>query len=642
MDTEGARRLKRIVIPVVILLALLAIVQFAMMRREAARVKGVVVDQIQKAHESPNPPDEPAADTRAKLRIVSDAPGSPPIEGATVAGGLPSGPIRVVTGADGIALLPRGASTTLRISAPRHVGIRKRFDLAEPDQTLVMKRVGAARFTVKGLDGKPVEGLKVRLSPMGGSHEMDVPHPKEQASDESGILQWDELLPDTNISWSCTSGHPLEPGEGVKTGGNKLVQDDEGRWSMHSPGTAFQSGGSFKVGPGEVYKLELRVQRTGSIRAKLGSGPQAKGKIRVQVWNKAELPSPAGTFKDYSVERSLEVDPGAGFEVPNLTPGTKDIRAWWFDEPGRRVFARMSFTLAEGEKKDLGTLEPVSGASVEFLVRLDGSREILDRVVRPAHARISVIASVPGNDDLSVADTLEVEVDKPCVMTGLNANRMFVNCDPQITTKPGASVVQFKGPGQLDLPLPPPGRIEIVLKGETEYLVSVNLTFPALAKPNQFNAIWIPAGSGPTRRIGGGTPMAGTTSYKIGGYVPPGEGEMWIVSQGELNLYARVPTTVKTEGENVLNVGALSQGAIIRGRIVAKSGKPYKYPISFQLAGVARGNDSFYVAIPDEDGRFVMAGIVPGTRLESNYCKPSILTAGEAGSDTWVDLEVRR
>jgi len=33
-----------------------------------------------------------------------------------------------------------------------------------------------------------------------------------------------------------------------------------------------------------------------------------------------------------------------------------------------------------------------------------------------------------------------------------------------------------------------------------------------------------------------------------------------------------------------------------------------------------------------------MGGIVPGIRLESNYCNPSIITAGEAGTDLWVDL----
>lgn len=622
-----------IIIP---LLVLLAVLQIRVFKRDRDRVVQQVREmktELKKQVES-----EVTAD-RITLRIVSDAPGAPPIQGATVAGASPSGPIRVVTEADGIALIPRGTSAWLRVTAPRHVGTRKKFDLVESEQTFVMKRVGAARFTVTGVDGKPVEGLKIRLTPSGSAPDMEVPYPREQASDESGIVQWDELLPDTNIGWTCTSGHPLEPGEGVKTGGNKLVQDDEGRWSMHSPGTAFQSGGSFTVGPGEVYKLELRVRLSGSIRAKLGSGPQAKGKIRVQVWNKAELPSPAGTFKDYSVERSLEVEPGAVFEVPNLTPGTKDIRAWWWEEPGRRVFARMSFMLAEGENRDLGTLSPVPGASVEILVRLEAPPEILDRVIRPAHARVSFSASVPGNDDLSVADIVEVEVDKPFVLAGVHANRIFINCDPQITKKPGASAVKFKGPGQLDLPLPPPGRIEIVLKGDAEHLVEVNFSFPPLAKQVQFDAMLIPLGAGPVSPIGGGSPMAGTKSYQLKGYVPPGEYDVWVIPRGDLNLFARSSLTVRAEGGNVLNMGELGPGAIIHGRAVTKSGKPYKHPVFFWLGDRASNvNRSVYYGQPDAEGRFVIKGIVPGTRLVPAMFEGGPITAGPAGTETRVDL----
>jgi hypothetical protein len=622
-----------IIIP---LLALLAVLQIVLFKRD----RDLVIRQMREEKTELKKGLEPELTVdRMALRIVSDAPGAPPIQGATVAGAGPSGPIRVVTEADGIALIPRGTSAWLRITAPRHVGTRRKFDLVESEQTFVMKRVGAARFTVTGIDGKPVEGLKIRLSPSGSAPDMEVPHPKEQASDESGIVQWDELLPDTNIGWTCTSGHPLEPGEGVKTGGNTLQQDEEGRWSMHSPGTAFQSGGSFIVGPGEVYKLELRVRRTGSIRAKLGSGPQAAGRIRVQVWNKAELPSPAGTFKDYSVERSLEVDPGATFEVPNLTPGAKDIRAWWWDEPGRRVFARMSFTLEGGDKRDLGTLSPVPGTSVEMLVRVEAPPEILDRIIRPAQARISFSASVPGNDDLSVADILEVEVDKPFVLAGLHANRIFINCDPQITRKPGPSAVKFKGPGQLDLPLPPPGRIEIVLKGEAEHLVQVNFTFPPLATKNQFDAVLIPVGAGPVCRIGGGTPMAGTKSYQVQGFVPPGEYEVWVCSRGELNLFARTSHTVRAEGGNVVNLGDLGPGAVIRGRAVTKSGKPYKYPVFFGLADrAASGDRNLYYGPTDAEGRFVITGIVPGTRLVPALFEGAPITAGAAGTETWVDL----
>src|SRR5206468_3490269 len=103
----------------------------------------------------------------------------------------------------------------LRISAPRHVGIRRKFELAEPEQTVVLTRVGSARFTVTDPDGKPVEGLKVRLTPTTLTQGLEVPYPKEQESDKTGTLLWEELLPDTKIDWTCTSGHPIEPGEGV-------------------------------------------------------------------------------------------------------------------------------------------------------------------------------------------------------------------------------------------------------------------------------------------------------------------------------------------------------------------------------------------------------------------------------------------
>jgi hypothetical protein len=625
---------KKVGLIIVGVLALAALVQFVMLLTDGGKTRQAMLDPSGATPRS-------AADSsdHVTLRVVSDADGAPPIEGARIEGMGTSGPIREKTGADGRATLPRGGQHRLRIQAARFVGVHLPVDLTVSDQTIVLKRTGSATFTTVGLDGKPVEGVMIRLSLTHHDPSGMLPgHEPAQSTDADGIARWENLAPGSKCEWSVTSGHPVLPGEGIEHGGSKAIQLEDGRWAMQSDGSnPFQAKGKFTVADGEEFAITLKVKKTSTVLCRLGIGADAEGTARVELWNKGELPTPSGTFKDHRPERQVDVGVGAAISLPNLTPGRKYIRAGWWDGPGKRAYARLNFELNEGETKDLGTLPRITGHSLELRFVLQGPAEAIERVEKPAKVTI-ILSSQSINEDLSVVDNLVAEVGAPITITGLNGTTAHVTVMPQLKTRQGETVVDCRQPPPLDLALPVSDPVEIPLILDIKHWIKFEAKFPPLARQTFFVGYALPAGGGPGISLGGPGPQAGSTSARFDAYALPGDYEILVHSRSELNLFAQGTLTIRPDGTNDLKLGDLKTGAILRGRAVTKTGSPYKDMVRFRREGAPQSN-GIYFAEPDAEGRFMIGGIVPKSRLTATpFFTHADIEVGEAGSETYVDL----
>src|SRR5688572_10165697 len=222
------------------------------------------------------------ADAKVSILVVSDATGSPPVRGARLEG---QG-VHEKTGLDGRATLPNAGSLLLRVLAAGFVGRQLTVDLSLPDQTIVLKRTGSARFAAVDSEDKPVEGLAIQVSVVDPepSHILPGADPVK-TSGPDGLIHWADFAPGAKVEWSCVSGHPM-------------VGDTPAE-------------GTFTVAGGETYTRTLKVRRTSMVRARLPVGADASGVARVEVWNsdgaerQIEVPV-GGTISIASLERSEE------------------------------------------------------------------------------------------------------------------------------------------------------------------------------------------------------------------------------------------------------------------------------------------------------------------------------------------------
>jgi hypothetical protein len=137
--------------------------------------------------------------------------------------------------------------------------------------------------------------------------------------------------------------------------------------------------------------------------------------------------------------------------------------------------------------------------------------------------------------------------------------------------------------------------------------------------------------------LGGPGRQPGDTLARFTSYVLPGDYEILVHSLGALNVFATGQLTIRPDGTHDLKLGELKAGAILRGRALTKGGNPYKYPLHFRRAGAPQENGIYYGEV-DAEGRFMIGGIVPNSRLTQALFSPADVVVGEAGSETWVDL----
>jgi hypothetical protein len=569
------------------LLAALALAQIILMRPDARQA---MEDVIHRAADAAPRAGTAAPDAKVSVLVVSDAPGSPPIRNARFEGAG----IREKTGPDGRAELPNAGILNLRILANGFVGRLLSVDLALPDQTIVLKRTGSARFAAVDSDNKPVEGLNIRVTVLDRepSHILPGVDPLKTTGPD-GVLHWSDLAPGAKAQWECVSGHPLEG-------------DSEAK-------------GEFTVAGGETYTRTLKVRRTSTIRGRLDVGPDASGVARVEVW------TPDGA------ERQVEIPVGAAISIPNLTPGPKSLRAGWWDAPGRRVYARADFELGAGESRDVGTLPRLARESLTVKPGLRGPVTAVERLERPARATVFVRAE-------GIVDQFDFEMGGTLVLSGLPST-IALSIVPDFKFTPGASVVEVLPPPQADVRLPHP-TLHIGIGLAEKFPASITLRFPGLARQTSFTGFLLSDHGRSAIGFGQAGPPAGSTSARFDVAVPPGTYEVLVRAQDDLNLYATGTLNVGRDGAVESEMSEPKPGAILRGRAVTKSGEPYRHPVAFKPT-TAPVNGLIYTAEPDGEGRFTISGIVPNSKIVSLNFDPGEIVMGDAGTEVAAELTAR-
>jgi hypothetical protein len=262
---------------------------------------------------------------------------------------------------------------------------------------------------------------------------------------------------------------------------------------------------------------------------------------------------------------------------------------------------------------------------------LRGPMTAVERLERPARATVLVRSE-------GIVDQFDYEFGGTLVLSGL-PSAVSLSIVPSFKFTPGASVVEVLPPPQVEVQLPhPPLEIGIVL--EEKFAASITLRFPGLARQTSFTGFLLSDFGGPAIVFGQAGPPAGSTSARFDVAVPPGKYEVLVRAQDDLNLFATGMLKVGRDGAVECEMSEPKPGAILRGRAVTKSGRPYRHAVAFKPA-TAPANGLIYTAETDDEGRFTISGIVPNSKIASLNFDPAEIVMGEVGAETSAELTGR-
>lgn len=489
--------------------------------------------------------------------------------------------------------------------------------------------MGRLELRFVDLAGDPVDGVSVRLHHPDGTT-------IDSVSDVDGIGLREILEPGEGYRWSLESNHrvdmapPFEVPEWSEPERGELVRNDGYRRNL---------SGAITIEAGRTSSYEVRVTPGAHVTGFFGSfHPELHASVRLFSVRKNPM-------RRIQTART-RTDENDFFEFRDVEPGLQLIRGYSRRSDDSVVFGSVEFELQPGEERHLGEITPASGASIAVEIRLTDNGNSTLPVTRYSETsaprvRLSIINRDPTGSTVAGAnDILTVPVGAITTLHGIvdDTCTLFLNEHDLSPVRAGAHIDFGE---RVELRSPFPSHVALPIRIIERRTVTLDLAFPGfLERPLECEVRAVSTNGRIARsRI---VPDGDSLSQRARLELPADSYRVLVFSSphadSEESVYYRGRLEVDSDAP-VATTFALQPGCSIAGTVTGPDGEPLASRVVFFRYEWWPGRAHTYVTETDDDGRYVLHGLIPGETLRAHGSLPTI-HLGAAGTTQVRDVVI--
>jgi len=402
--------------------------------------------------------------------------------------------------------------------------------------------------------------------------------------------------------------------------------------------------GPLHLAAGAVRRIELRAARVATVRGQLDEGT-APGKLAGALLLRREtFPAADGDlpYTQQSQDARAPVDAAGRFIFEDVRPGPKLVQAFWQRPDGAYEFALRACEPAPGEDLDLGRLEARSGsctlevdlvlrsssgerlAASELLVDADLPLGLLQLATHPGHA--------PGA--MGITEALPVRLGARTRVLGLQPGQLVVGAalHPEAARGLRNPTLPVRSSPHHQTELPAAEVLQLVLEVGDATPTRFVFFSEEVAQVDALQIVLRDRARGAVNRF---SAPGGGTHNELPGMLLLARGTYDLIAFGrgateDQDMYAEATVEVDATDSAPIRV-QLRPAARVVGTLLDAGGLPLagaRVLWSLEPFADERMTAWVYEATADDEGRFELAGVVPGHSLTASVPGLDLEVAG--------------